>query len=53
VAGLIVLGPGALDTVQCATWQHTLSLAPIFDCVPNRISFLVCVEPYALEINGI
>jgi hypothetical protein len=60
VAGLIVLGPGAPDTVRYtpdsvrrATWQHTLNLAPIFDCVPNGISFLVSVEPYAPKINDI
>jgi hypothetical protein len=23
------------ETVRCATWQHTLSLATIFDSVPN------------------
>jgi hypothetical protein len=43
--------------------HRTLSDAPnfstllffcsIFYCVPNQISFLVCVEPYAPDINHI
>jgi hypothetical protein len=40
--------------VSGAPLGSTLScLAPNFDCVPNWISFLVCVEPYASEINDI
>jgi hypothetical protein len=53
VASLLVVWPGASDSVRCAKNQHTLSLAPIFDWVPNWISFLVCVEPYAPMINDI
>jgi hypothetical protein len=53
VAGLEGAWPGAPDSAQCAKNQHTLCLAPIFDWVPNWISFLVCVEPYAPEINDI
>jgi hypothetical protein len=53
VACLEMYGPGAPDSVWCAKFQHSLSLAPIFDCVPNWISFLVCVEPYAPVIDDI
>jgi hypothetical protein len=42
---------GALDSVRCTIFQHTLSIAPFLNCVPNLISFLVCVEPYAPVIN--
>jgi hypothetical protein len=41
------------ESARCAKNQHTLCLAPIFDWVPNWISFLVSVEPYAPEIDDI
>jgi hypothetical protein len=53
VAGASVVRPGAPDTVWCAKIQHTLVLCSNFDCVPNWISFLVCVEPYAPVIDDI
>jgi hypothetical protein len=41
-------------TVFDAPFSSTLScLAPHFVCIPNWISFLVYVEPYAPEINNI
>jgi hypothetical protein len=40
-------------TVRCATWQHILKSCSKFIWVPNLNSFLVCVEPYAPEINDI
>jgi hypothetical protein len=39
------------NTVWCAKNQHTQILLQFFDWIPNWISFLVCVEPYASEIN--
>jgi hypothetical protein len=45
--------PGALDTVRCDKLQHTQVFCSNFDWVSNWISFLVCVEPYATEINHI
>jgi hypothetical protein len=49
------LGTGLVRRiVSGAPLGSTLSyLAPNFVCVPNWISFLVCVEPYAPEINDI
>jgi hypothetical protein len=51
VAGSSVVRPGASDTVWCVKFQHTQVLCSIFDYVPNLISFLVCVEPYAPVID--
>jgi hypothetical protein len=41
------------DSVRCAKFQHTQVVLLHFYCVPNRISLLVCVEPYAPVINDI
>jgi hypothetical protein len=42
------------QTVSGAPKISTLkSFCSVFDCVPNRIYFSVCVEPYAPEINSI
>jgi hypothetical protein len=49
----VARGPSASDSVRCATWQHTLMSCSKFDCFPNWISFLVCVEPYAPKIKDI
>jgi hypothetical protein len=53
VASLCLYGLGAPDSVRCAKFQHTQVLCSKFDCDPNWIFFLVCVEPYAREINDI
>jgi hypothetical protein len=45
--------PGAPDTVQCATGSTPSSLCSKLIWVPNLISFLVYVEPYAPEIKDI
>jgi hypothetical protein len=51
VASLELYGHGAPDTVRCAIFQHTQVLLLQINCVPNLISFLVCVEPYASVIH--
>jgi hypothetical protein len=38
-------------TVRCAILQHAQVLLLHLNCVPNLISFLVCVEPYAPVIH--
>jgi hypothetical protein len=38
-------------TVRCAILQHTQVLLLQLNCVPNLISFLVYVEPYAPVIH--
>jgi hypothetical protein len=38
-------------TVWCANSQHTQVLCSVSNWVPNLISFLVCVEPYAPVIH--
>jgi hypothetical protein len=53
MAGSYVVRSGTPDTIWCAKIQHTLVLCSNFDCVPNWISFLVCVEPYAPVIDDI
>jgi hypothetical protein len=39
------------DSVRCAKDQHTQVFLLQLNCVPNLISFLVCVEPYASVIH--
>jgi hypothetical protein len=51
VAGWHLYGPGAPNTVRCANFQHTQVLCFVSNWVPNLISFLVCVEPYAPIIH--
>jgi hypothetical protein len=43
--------PVAHRIVRSANFQHTQVLAPVFDRVPNLISLLVCVEPFAPVIH--
>jgi hypothetical protein len=45
--------PGASDTVRCATCSTLSSLCSKFIWVPNLISFLVYIEPYAPKIKYI
>jgi hypothetical protein len=51
VAGSTLYGHGAPDTVRSAIFQHTQVLLLQLNCVPNLISFLVYVEPYAPVIH--
>jgi hypothetical protein len=46
-----VVQRGAPDIVRCAIFQHTQVLAPVFYRVPDLMSLLVCVEPYAPVIH--
>jgi hypothetical protein len=42
---------GIPDSVRCTIFQHTQVLLLQLNCVPNLISFLVYVEPYAPVIH--
>jgi hypothetical protein len=42
---------GAPDSVRCPHFPAHSKSCSIFNCVPNLISFLVCVELYAPVID--